>query len=186
LKNFRLPTLVAGLIAAAPHAQAAQPISLLLPVTYEYETSVLHKAKESCKLDERLGNGIAAELQKRAGEPRTVSTAATGVVLHVELVGGNVLGGGGWTGSKSLTLKVQELQDGEVVRQRGFSRKGRGGLAGPFEGTCGILEGLADDLAKDIVDWSGVKTDAKFDADLAAHREAKAQAAAEAASDATK
>ena len=184
MKTLRPATLVAGLIAITTQAQAAQPIWLLLPVTYEYESSVLHKAKESCKLDEKLGNDVAAELRKRAGEARTVSTAATGVVLRVELVGGNVLGGGGWTGSKSLTLKVQQLQDGEVVRQRGFSRKGRGGLAGPFEGTCGILEGLAEDLAKDVVDWSGTETNAAFDADLAARREAKAQAAAEAASDA--
>ena len=184
MRNFRSATLVAGLAAIAVHAQAAQPISLLMPVTYETESSVLHKARESCKLDDKLGNGIAAELQKRAGQPRTVSEVASGVVLRVQLVGGNVLGGGGWTGSKSLTLKVQQLQDGEVVRQRGFSRKGRGGLAGPFEGTCGILEGLADDLAKDVVDWSGTETNAAFDADLAARREAKAQAAAEAASDA--
>jgi len=183
LKTFRLATLVVTLVAAA-HAHAARPVSLLLPVAYQSEDSLLHKTKESCKIEDKLATDIGAEYQKRAGEPRTTVSAGTGVVVRVAIAGGVNVGGGGWTGSKSLNVKVEELSDGEVVRARSFSRKSRGGFAGPFEGTCAILEGISETLAKDIVDWSGTQTDARFDADAAARASAKAQAPAEAASDA--
>jgi hypothetical protein len=179
LKTLPLATLVAGLIATA-HAHAAQPVSLLLPVSYQADDSLLHKTKETCRIEDKLGADIGAEYQKRAGAPRTVATAAAGVVVRVSIAGGVNVGGGGWTGSKSLRLEVEELLDGEVVRQRGFTRKSRGGFAGPFEGTCAILEDISGTLAKDIVDWTGVETDARFDADVAAHAQAKAQAASDA------
>jgi len=183
LRTLRLATLVAGLIATAA-AHAAQPVTLLLPVTYETPSSVLNKTKETCNLEDKLGRDIGGEFQRRAGEARTTGSPAAGVVARVFIVGGRTVGGGGWTGSKSLTLKVEMLQDGEVVRSRGFSSKSRGGFAGPFEGTCAILEGISETLAKDVVDWTGLQTDAKFDADLAMHARAKAAAASEAASDA--
>lgn len=180
MKTSLRATLVATLLAAGV-AHAAQPVSLLVPVTYEFDTSVLHKTKESCKLDDKLAGDIGGEFQKRAGQPRTTTTPA-GVVVRVSIMGSGGIGGGGWTGSKSLTVKAEQLKDGEVVRMRTFVRKSRGGLAGPFEGTCGILEGISETLAKDVVDWTGIETDTAFEADAAARALAKAQAADAAAS----
>ena len=182
MKTFHRAALVVALLGAGT-VHAAQPVSLLTPVTYEYDTSVLHKTKESCKLEDKLAGDLGGELQKRAGQPRTTSTTA-GVVVRVTITGSGGIGGGGWTGSKSLTVRAEELKDGEVVRSRSFVRKSRGGFAGPFEGTCAILEGISETLAKDIVDWTGVETDAGFDADLAAHARARAEAGEPAASDA--
>lgn len=182
MKPFLCAVLAAASLAAVS-ARAAQPVSLLLPVAYEYDTSVLHKTKEACKLEDKLASDLGGELQKRAGQPRTTSTTA-GVVVRVVILGSGGIGGGGWTGSKSLTVKAEELKDGELVRSRSFVRKSRGGLAGPFEGTCGILEGISETLAKEIVDWTGIETDAAFEADAAARARAKAQAAEASASDA--
>ena len=178
--HFRT-VLVAAVLAASGAARAAgEPVSLLLPVTYEFETSVLHKTKESCKLEDKLTSAIGAEFQKRAGRPGTTSSQE-GVVLRVVIVGSGGIGGGGWTGSKSLTVRAEELRNGQLVRSRGFIRKSRGGFAGPFEGTCGILEGIAETLATDIVGWSGTQTDAAFDTDAATRSAAAAQDAAQAA-----
>lgn len=179
---FRIALLAAAL-AGAGLARAAQPVSLLLPVTYEFDTSVLHKTKESCKIDDKLTRDIGGEIQKRAGRPGT-ATSTAGVVARVTIIGSGGIGGGGWTGSKSLTVRVEELKDGDVVRMRTFIRKSRGGLAGPFEGTCGILEGISETLAQDIVGWTGTETDAGFEADAAQRALARARAAEDAASDA--
>ena len=176
-----LRTLLLALALASSVARAAQPISLLLPVTYEFDTAVLHKTKEACKLEDKLASGIGGEIQKRAGRAGTVTTT-DGVVVRVTIVGSGGIGGGGWTGSKSLTVRAEELKDGDVVRMRTFIRKSRGGLAGPFEGTCGILEGITETLSQDIVGWTGTETDAAFDADVATRALAKAQAAEPAAS----
>ncbi len=183
MKPSQRTLLIAAALSVAGLAHAAQPVSLLLPVSYEYATSVLNKTKESCKLQDKLATDIGGEIQKRAGRPGT-ATAAEGVTLRVTILGSGGIGGGGWTGSKSLTVRVEELTDGEPVRSRSFIRKSRGGFAGPFEGTCAILEGISETLAKDIVDWSGTQTNAAFDNDLAQHALAKAQAAEQAASDA--
>ncbi|MFL6698323.1 MAG: hypothetical protein ACJ8GJ_14265 [Vitreoscilla sp.] len=171
----RLVLLTLTLAVNAGVARAAQPVALLLPVTYEFDTSVLHKTKEACKLEDKLATDIGGQIQQRAGRPGT-STTTTGVVVRVTIIGTGGIGGGGWTGSKSLTVRAEEFKDGDLVRARTFVRKSRGGLAGPFEGTCGILEGISETLAKDIVGWTGTETDAAFDADVAARALAKAQA----------
>lgn len=175
------PRLLLAATLASGAAHAAQRVSLLLPVTYEFDTAVLHKTKEACKLEDKLASDIGGEIRKRTGRAGTVTTT-DGVVVRVKIVSSGGIGGGGWTGSKSLTVSAEELKDGDVVRMRTFIRKGRGGLAGPFEGTCGILEGLAETLAGDIVGWTGTETDAAFDADVAARALAKAQATEPAAS----
>ncbi len=173
--------LVAAVLASSEVAHAAgEPVSLLLPVAYEFDTSVLHKTKEACKLEDKLTSAIGAEFQKRAGRPGTTASQE-GVVLRVVILGSGGIGGGGWTGSKSLTVRTEELRNGQLVRSRGFTRKSRGGFAGPFEGTCGILEGIAGTLATDIVGWSGTQTDAAFDTDVATRAAAAAQEAAQAA-----
>ena len=169
-------------LAFSALAHAAQPVSLLLPVSYDDNSNVLNKTKESCKLEDKLATDIGGEIARRAGRPGTATTTA-GVVLRVSILGSRGIGGGGWTGSKTLTVKVDELMDGESVRTHSFTRKSRGGLAGPFEGTCAILEGISETLAKDVVDWAGIETNAAFDADLAQRALAKARAAEPAASD---
>ena len=178
--TFRTVLIATALAASGAARAAGEPVSLLLPVTYEFDTSVLHKTKETCKLEDKLTGSIGAEFQKRAGRPGTTASR-DGVVLRVVILGTGGIGGGGWTGSKSLTVRTEELRNGQLVRSRGFTRKSRGGFAGPFEGTCGILEGIAETLATDIVDWSGTQTDAAFDTDVATRAAAAAQDAAQAA-----
>ncbi len=168
--------LAAATLTIAAGALAGQPVSLLTPIAYEHSASVLNKTKESCKPEDKLTTSISGEIQKRAGRPGSTAST-TGVVARVTIVGSGGIGGGGWTGSKSLTVRVDELKDGQPGRTRTFVRKSRGGLAGPFEGTCDILDGIAETLAKDIVDWTGTETDAAFDADVAARAAAAAQAA---------
>lgn len=177
---FRTVLLAAAVASSGGARAAGEPVSLLLPVAYEFDTGVLHKTKESCRLEEKLTSAIGAEFQKRAGRPGTTSSQ-DGVVLRITIIGSGGVGGGGWTGSKSLTVRAEELKNGLLVRARGFTRKSRGGFAGPFEGTCGILEGIAETLATDIVGWSGTQTDAAFDTDAATRAAAVAQDAAQAA-----
>lgn len=140
VKAISCTLLLAAALAASGVARAAQPISLLTPVTYEYETSVLDKTTESCKLEDKLASGIGGEIQKRAGRPGTTASTA-GVVVRVVITGS-------------------------------------GGFAGPFEGTCGILDGITETLATDIVGWTGTQTDAAFDTDVQARAAAAAQPAA--------
>jgi len=177
--------LAAGAIALALSAAAlaGQPVALLTPVEYEAHAAVLHKTKDACKLDEIVQAALVDEYKKRSGPPAVMS-AMEGVVVHVTIVGSGGIGGGGWTGPKSLVVRAEELKDGQLVRSRGFRSSGRDGLLGAFEGTCTILEGLSRKVAKDLVAWTGVETDAAFDKDVAVRAAAAASAAEEAASDA--
>jgi hypothetical protein len=161
--------LTAALVAAAAGAHAGEPISLLVPVTYADYAGVLLKNRKVCALDEELAKDIGAEIEHRAQRPGTTQSAA-GPVLKVAIVGSDGIGGGGWTGPKSLSVRAELVAGDTVLGTKTVTRRGRSGLAGAFEGTCGILRDLSADIARDIVAWSGTSTSPAQDDALRAAR----------------
>ena len=172
-------SLVAAALAACAAAQAGQPISLLTPVGYLDQSRLLHKTRVECTLEDKLSADISAEFQRRDNRPGT-TTSMSGAVLRVSILASRGIGEGGWTGAKSLTVRAELMSDGTVLRSKQVTGKGRGGLTGAFKGTCEILDEVAEDLARQVVDWSGTTTDAAFD-DQVGRLVAPASAASQAA-----
>lgn len=153
--------LTAALMSCAA-AHAGGPISLLVPIEYQEGNRVQHKTRDECGLEDRLAADISAEFQRRDARPGT-TTSTAGAVLRVAIVTGHGIGGGGWTGGKSLTARADLMNDGTVLRTKQVTGKSHGGLMSRFEGTCDLLNAISKDLAKEIIDWSGTSTDAGFD-----------------------
>jgi hypothetical protein len=80
----------------------------------------------------------------------TTMSSDTGRILEVTIERVEGLGGSGWTGSKSLSLKARILVDGKVVHSTMSSYQSKGF---PFSTTCLILGHDSAHISKDIARW---------------------------------
>jgi hypothetical protein len=141
MKKFAFAALLAA--CAAAHADG---VKLLTPVSYAAESSVVPKVREACKLEERLTADVGGQL---AG----TTDSTQGEVVRVSIVDVMGVGGGGWTGPKAISLRVELLKDGKVQRSTHLTRTTTGGAFGGFKGTCSMLERDSSVLGKDVAKW---------------------------------
>jgi len=150
----------AALLAACAAAHAADGAKLLIPVSYAAESSVVPKVREACKLEQRLAEDVGSQL---AG----TTDSTQGDVVRVSIVDVMGVGGGGWTGPKAVSIRVDLLKDGQVARSTHLTRTTTGGAFGGFMGTCSMLERDTKVLGKDVASWvasgsdGGSRTDGK-------------------------
>lgn len=141
MKKFALAILVA---ATAP--AWADGVQLLTPVTYAAESSVVPKVREACKVEERLTTDIGKALGGSTAD-------AGGDVVRVSIVDVMGVGGGAWSGPKAISLRVELLKGGKVLRATHLTRTTTGGAFGGFKGTCAMLERDSAVLGKDVAMW---------------------------------
>jgi len=141
----------AALLAACAAAHA-DGVKLLTPVSYTSESSVVPKVREACKLEERLTEDVGSQL---AG----TTDSTQGDVVRVSIVDVMGVGGGGWTGPKAVSIRVELLKDGKVARSTHLTRTTTGGAFGGFKGTCSMLERDTKVLGKDVASWVAAGTD---------------------------
>ena len=135
----------AALLAACAAAHA-DGVKLLTPVSYAAESSVVPKVREACKLEERLTSDVGGQL---AG----TTDQAQGEVVKVSIVDVMGVGGGGWTGPKAISVRVDLIKDGKIERSTHLTRTTTGGAFGGFKGTCSMLERDSATLGKDVAKW---------------------------------
>ncbi len=124
----------------------ADGVQLLTPVAYAAESSVVPKVREACKVEERLATDI--------GDALGGTTAnAGGDVVRVSIVDVMGVGGGAWSGPKAISLRVELLKGGKVLRATRLTRTTSGGAFGGFKGTCAMLERDSAVLGKDVAKW---------------------------------
>ena len=141
MKKIALVALLA--ISASAWADGVQ---LLTPVTYAADSAVVPKVREACKLEDRLAADVGGALSGS-----TTSTA--GEVVKVSIVDVMGLGGGGWTGPKAISIRVDLMKDGKIERSTHLTRTTTGGVFGGFKGTCSMLERDSATLGKDVAKW---------------------------------
>ena len=131
-------------VCASAHADG---VTLMAPITYAPEASVVPKIREECLLENRLATDINAALAN--------TTTPSGKDLRVSILGVMGVGGGAFSGPKAITLRVELMQDGKVERSTRLTRTTGGGAFGGFKGTCAILERDSATLGKDVARWAG-------------------------------
>ncbi len=130
-------------VCASAHADG---VSLLTPVTYANESSVVPKIREECKIEDRLAADVGSAL---AG----TTTSTAGEVVRVSILDVMGVGGGAWSGPKAITIRVELLKNGKVERNTRLTRTTTGGAFGGFKSTCSILERDSAVLGKDVANW---------------------------------
>jgi len=147
-------TIILAALAVPFGASAAERLYLEAPVQFAPNALVMSRAKSECDIEKHLADDAEAGINKRYGH---VELAAKGQnvgndkVVKLTIVALEGLGGGSWTGSKSMTV-LAELKRGEdVLAAKVFTRASRG--ANIFAGTCSLFENVTDALGSDIGKW---------------------------------
>jgi hypothetical protein len=103
-----------------------------------------------------VGNHVFRQVSARFPMSLQIQKPGTGdnekyLMLTILAVQG--VGGGSWSGSKSITIRADLLQNGKPIATKVLNRGSRGGAFGGMSGTCPIMERIAGALGRDTVGW---------------------------------
>jgi hypothetical protein len=160
-KNLR-GVLVAGMLLVSVVAQAKEILRVQVPAVFDGQASVEPAIRDECAADMILGNHVFQKVADKFPDSLQVQDATKmqkGKVLKLTILSIQGIGGGGWTGPKTMTVRADLLQDGEVVQTVVKREHSRGGVWGIMRGTCSIVEVVTESLGRQFAAWL-VKLDA--------------------------
>ncbi len=180
LSSLAIMVLVFVLMSSAQ----ADTVTISDSTPFAEDSGASDAVKAECKFETRLPNYI----KKAAKKPVDIKLSAEplesveGRVLYLESTKVFALGGGPYSGSKSVTVSGELKENGEVI---GSLTARRRSLIAMLPGTCRLLKRIAKKLGEDIAIWLTEPTmDAKLgDAEQDAEREAEREAEADTNSD---
>ncbi len=144
---------VAMPLVSAAHADSAT-VTVSREVEFDEASGVTDNVRKECTLQTRLP-GFIKDFAKgmKIVLADDVSESTEGRVLHLTIT--NVIGpgGGAWSGSKSVTVKGELTENGEVLGSFIAGRYSGGGAFGGYKGTCSILGRCIKTIGKDIALW---------------------------------
>lgn len=149
-KNLVRLALSSGFFGIALAAQAADKLYIQHPAAYDKDAAVVDKVKQECAPEVRVVEFIQEYAKGQFDEIVGVKTLPrTGKTLSLTILNVAGVGGGVWSGKKSITL-TGTLKENDKVIGTFHARRSTGG--GGF-GTCAMLERCAKALGKDIAQW---------------------------------
>lgn len=131
-------------------------IHIQTPASIDPSAEVVNDVKVECGIErslseqafERLRESVAG-VRQTALEDRVASEPF--LKLTIQYV--YAASGGSWSGPKSIGLRADLLLKDEVVATQEFRQSSIGGLAGPFSGTCAIIERITKGLGEELAEW---------------------------------
>lgn len=151
--------LLSGMLAlcVAQASLADDKIVVVVPAILDPGAPIGEAVKRECAVETSVGNQIFQRVNERF--PGTDQTSNPGharpgaVVLKATLISVQGAGGGGWSGSKSITLRAEIFQDTKPVGSKILVRHSTGGVLGGVSGTCAIMDRIAGALGRDVTAW---------------------------------
>ncbi|WP_050477164.1 hypothetical protein [Herbaspirillum rhizosphaerae] len=168
---------LAGLWLVSPIVQANEPLQVQVPAAYDSDAYVVPRVKNDCAVESIVGDNVFQKIAEKRPDAQQVqdpAKMATGKVLKLTIISVQGIGGGGWTGSKGITVRADLMQDGRLVQSTQRKERSRGGLLGPVLGTCAILQDVGEALGQHFATWLA-KVDSEASAAPAAQSTALSQ-----------
>lgn len=156
--------LAGGMLLLATATQAANVLNIPSP-TFSASSGANDNVKAECELPQKLASFIK-DNAKGAYEEVNVGDAATtgtGRTLKIEFTNVLGVGGGAWSGPKSVTIQGTLTEGDKVIGTFLGRRTSTGGAFGGFKGTCAIIGRCVKTLGSDVGKWlQGPSMDAKL------------------------
>jgi hypothetical protein len=141
-----------------PATSSASTVDLRLQKLATYDATLpFQEAFKECDLATVVPADIMASATKYFSRITLVDDAAkveTGLAAAIRVTGLEAPGGGGWTGSKQLTIEIELYRDGKFVEKFQKSHSSKGHSVGLLKaGTCSILNANTKTLSRQAADW---------------------------------
>lgn len=167
--------LTLALAAGGLQAHANERLLVQVLAVLDPSAPINAAVRSECNVQALVGNAVFSEVKQRVpgAEPAAAPRDTGGAkALRLTLVSVRGVGGGAYSGPKSMNLKVELTQNGKVLQSTVLHRDSLGGVWGGVKGTCSIFERVAVALGKDVAAWLPAATAA------GGRRSAPSQAAA--------
>jgi len=155
LKNTLLlrSAFAGGLFLFATTTQATGVLNIPTP-TFSASSGANDNVKSECELPQKLSTFIKENATGSFDEVK-VGDAAIGAGRTLKIEFTNVLGvgGGAWSGPKSVTIQGTLTEGDKVVGTFLGRRTSTGGAFGGFKGTCAIIGRCVKTLGSDVGKW---------------------------------
>ncbi len=144
---------VAVLLIPAHAGEKGQLVTISLPLEFTETSGVSDEVKAECSLPSELAYSIKPYAAKKMNVvvAEDVSDSTEGWVLHMEIVNVIGVGGGVWSGAKSVTVQGKLTENGEVIGTFIAKRATRNMFSS--QGTCSMLGRCMEAIGKDIAKW---------------------------------
>lgn len=143
------------LVASGLLAQATETLYIPKTIPYGKEVIVREAVRDECQLEEKLAHFINSYAGRAyANIVREKPKSGKYHVLDAEITDVLGLGGGAWSGNKTVTIKgALKDQNGKVIATFAARRYSTGGAFAGFKGTCSILGRCTKAIGKDVGSW---------------------------------
>ncbi|MFL9925889.1 hypothetical protein PQR62_16550 [Herbaspirillum lusitanum] len=157
-KKNRWGIVLAGvlMVGASTSVQAKETLLVQVPAAFDERAPVEPRIREECALDTILGNHVFQKVAEKFPDTlqsKDMARLDKGRALKLTILSVQGYGGGGWSGSKAMTVRADLLLDGLVIQTAVRREHSRGGLLGGMRGTCSILEIVAESLGRQFAAW---------------------------------
>ena len=146
--------MVVSCLSLATDARADE--ALLVQAVLDPNVHVVEAVKRDCALDLMVGDRVLESVSKKHPGSKKLQqgdSAGNGKLLKVTIIHVQGVGGGAYSGPKSMTVRAEVLQSGKVVASTTKERTSGGGAFGGMKGTCAIFGRVAKTLGSDVAGW---------------------------------
>lgn len=144
------------LAACASGAHAGDRLLVQVPAQLDPAAPITESVKNKCAVEAKIGELVFKKISEKfpAAEPLAdPRKAGADRLLKLTIVNVVGVGGGAWSGSKSITLRADLEQNSKVHASKLLTRQSGGGAFGGMKGTCSIMERIAAALGSDVAAW---------------------------------
>lgn len=131
-------------------------IHIQAPASFDPSAQVVDDVKIECGIERSLSEQAFERIRESVAGVRQTALedrVATEPFLKLTILYVYAASGGSWSGPKSMGLRADLLLKDEVVATQEFRQSSMGGLAGPFSGTCAIIERITKGLGEELAEW---------------------------------
>jgi hypothetical protein len=154
MQNKAIAVAVVSFLAFTSEAWAQE--KLLIQAVLDPKVHVVDAVKRECGLDTMVGDWVLESVGKKypgSAKLQQGASAGNGKVLKVTIVNVVGVGGGAYSGAKSMAVRAELMQSGKVLATTTKERSSGGGAFGGYKGTCQIFGRVAKTLGSDVASW---------------------------------
>lgn len=145
--------LTGGMLLFATASHGAGVLNIPTP-TFSASSGANDNVKSECELPQKLSTFIKESAKGNYDEVNVGDAAtATGRTLKIEFTNVLGVGGGAWSGPKSVTIQGTLAEGDKVIGTFLGRRTSTGGAFGGFKGTCAIIGRCVKTLGSDVGNW---------------------------------